>query len=195
MKKVVIETTVSLVFYVLLAIALATTVNGFYEMQQLYAQMEEVTFEEGETYLLGNEFVIDILRLETTFTVYGGTESEPENVLYTFSMLPWGILILFSIPWMIYSYKTRNRALGFSMFASSMTEFADSDERETLITNVATRKAYQSCGYSAPILASVLVIYPLFYDFIPSLPVFMILGVLAIATSVYGIVWVREYRK
>ncbi|MDG5472150.1 hypothetical protein P6709_10340 [Jeotgalibacillus sp. ET6] len=162
MKRVVIETILSVIFYTLLAWVLSTAV-------QLFRKFEE--FEETN-WSQGGEFSFE------------------------FNVIPLIIFSLFSVFYAIYSFKTRstNKRTIEWMF-TSMTEYSEGDERESIITSKATRAGYYTYGVTIPILMTILVFLPFISDDFPIYLFYMLAAILNISTIVYGIVWVKEYRK
>ncbi|KIL51024.1 hypothetical protein [Jeotgalibacillus campisalis] len=131
-----------------------------------------------------------IVQFEETDWSQGG------EFYFTFNLIPFFILGLFSIFYAFYSFKTRStnkRTLKW-MF-TSMTEYSEGDERESIITSKATRAGYYTYGVTVPIFMIILVFSPFFNEHFPSYPFYTLAAILNISTIVYGVVWVREYRK
>ncbi len=198
MKRVLIETVCSVIFYILLAVAVSSTIHVMKEIDEGYEAMavDEVL---GKSVEVSSEMTIGSAGMnfeavqEVTDVETGQTETDAVNV--TMSPIPWLLLFIFTIPWMIYSYKTRDRSKSFNAFAMNMTEFQESDEREIQITRSATKAAYKSVGIAIPLLIATMVIQPFLSDALPGYPVYLLAAAIIIPTLVYGIVWIKEYRK
>ncbi len=120
----------------------------------------------------------------------------PDGFEITINLIPWIILVLFGTLHMIYSFKARNKNKSFFTWAfKSMTEYAEGDEREANITNKATRSAYTTYGITIPIFMIFLLFYPLLSSTFPTYPIYLLAAIINISTIVYGVTWVREYRK
>ncbi|AJD89907.1 hypothetical protein JMA_05900 [Jeotgalibacillus malaysiensis] len=198
MKRVLIETVCSVIFYILLAVAVSSTIHAMKEIDEGYEAMavDEVL---GKSVEVSSEMNIGSAGMnfeavqEVTDVETGQTETDAVNV--TMSPIPWLLLFIFTIPWMIYSYKTRDRSKSFNAFAMNMTEFQESDEREIQITRSATKAAYKSVGIAIPLLIATMVIQPSLWDALPGYPVYLLAAAIIIPTLVYGIVWIKEYKK
>lgn len=77
----------------------------------------------------------------------------------------------------------------------SMTEYAEGDEREAVITNKATRAAYTTYGITIPIFMCFMMFHSLLSSAISTYPIYLLAAIVNISTIVYGVTWVREYRK
>lgn len=111
-----------------------------------------------------------------------------------FNFLPFLLLIIFFIPWTIYSFRTRpNQQMSFGQWSVRMTEFSDIDEREALITAKATKAAYVSFSISVPFFMLTFFFYPLFQEYWPTYPVVALASTLIISTLVYMTTWIRAY--
>lgn len=198
MKRVLIETICSVIFYVLLAVAVSSTIHMMKEIDEGY---KAIAIDEvlGKSVGASSEMTIGSSGInfeavqEVTDMESGETEVETVNI--SMSPVPWLLLFIFTIPWMIYSYKTRDRSKSFNVFAMNMTEFQEADEREVQITRSATKAAYKSVGIAVPLLIATMVIQPFLWDALPGYPVYLLAVAIIIPTLVYGIVWIREYKR
>ncbi|MBM7579300.1 hypothetical protein [Jeotgalibacillus terrae] len=198
MRKVLIETICSVIFYVLLAVTVGSTVHSMQELTEGF-EARELDDVLGNTVSWSNEInigsegiMIEDVR-EVTDNETGQTETDVISV--TVNSLPWLLLFIFTIPWMIYSFITRDRSVSFNVFATKMTEFQETDEREVQITRDATKASYKSIGILVPLLLVLVMFYPLIYNFLPEYPVYLIASAIIVPTIVYGTVWIKEYRK
>ncbi|TFE02180.1 hypothetical protein [Jeotgalibacillus salarius] len=198
MKRVLIETICSVIFYVLLAVTIGSTVHTMQDLTEGFEarQLDDVL---GKTVSWSNEITVDLNGItiqdvrEVTDNETGQTETDVINE--TINSLPWLLLFIFTILWMVYSIITRDRSKTFNIFATKMTEFQETDEREIQITRDATKAAYKSLGILVPTLLVFVMVYPLVYKFLPEYPVYLLACTIIIPTLVYGIVWIKEYRK
>ncbi|WP_404407221.1 hypothetical protein [Jeotgalibacillus malaysiensis] len=198
MKRVLIETICSVIFYVLLAVAVSSTIHTMKEIDDGY---EAIAVDDvlGKSVGVSTEMTIGSSGInfeavqEVTDEESGETAFETVNV--SMSPIPWLLLFIFTIPWMIYSYKTRDRSRSFNAFAMNMTEFQESDEREIQITRSATKAAYKSVGVAVPLLIATMVIQPFLWDTLPAYPVYLLAAAIIIPTFVYGLVWIKEYKR
>ncbi|MFS0612037.1 hypothetical protein [Lederbergia ruris] len=92
----------------------------------------------------------------------------------TFSVWPFLIIFLYGILlYFLYRYKKKKKEkISIWLFP---LQFSERDEREREISGEACRKAFISTWISAPIVASLLVFYPLFEEQFRHFPIFIVL--------------------
>lgn len=198
MRRVLIETICSVIFYVLVAVAVSSTIHTMKEIDEGYKAIA-VDDVLGKT--VGVSSVMSIGLNGITFEGYQEVtnmetgQTETDTVSVTMNPIPWILLFAFAIPWMVYSFKTRDRSKSFHVFAMDMTEFQESDEREVQITRSATKSAYKSVGIAVPLLIVAMILNPFLLDIMPAYPVYLLVSAIIIPTLVYGVVWIREYKR
>ncbi|WP_017727823.1 hypothetical protein [Halalkalibacterium ligniniphilum] len=92
------------------------------------------------------------------------------------NLLPLLLFFVICTPVSVYLF-VKGKRKHKSMWKAFMlpTEFEESDEREQLITAKACRSAYITMWFTAPIVAGLLIVYPIIQDIIPYYPIIILL--------------------
>ncbi|GIN14272.1 hypothetical protein J26TS2_41390 [Shouchella clausii] len=112
----------------------------------------------------------------------------------SFNILPMTILIIGAIIYGIVSaYLKKKKGVTFQKALLLPPEFSERDEREKEITANACRTAYLSMYIIYPILAALLVVYPLVQTQLPYLPIILVMAGPLLQASVYMVSWRKGY--
>ncbi|MFP7287597.1 hypothetical protein [Shouchella clausii] len=128
------------------------------------------------------------------FRGFGEIETAKGSWEMSINILPMTILIIGAIIYGIVSaYLKKKKGITFQKGLLVPPEFSERDEREKEITANACRTAYLSMYIIYPVLAALLVVYPLVQTKLPYLPIILVMAGPLLQASVYMVSWRKGY--